>query len=67
MGNVLKIAGKIGLVFLGSVVIGYTEYRLKGGKPLRVAYREAQAKINAEKVEEAKKAGTIIQAEGTVG
>lgn len=63
MSGVLKIMAKAALVLTGSLVLGYAEYRIKGGKPIRQLYQDVQAQKLAAAM--AAKANTI-EADGTV-
>jgi hypothetical protein len=42
MSNMLKIGGKVLAVFIAGMVLGYTEYRIHGGEPIRKLYHEVQ-------------------------
>lgn len=68
MGNVGKIAVKVALLLGGAFVLGYTEYRVKGGKPIHKLYREVKNERLATEAAAAaaKTDGTPITAEGTV-
>lgn len=64
MSGVLKIMAKVGLVLAGSFVLGYAEYRIKGGKPIRQLYQDVQAQKLAAAAMAAK--ANTIEADGTV-
>ena len=67
MGNVGKIAIKVAAVLVGSFALGYAEYRIKGGKPIRKVYQEVKKeRLAAEAAAVAQAQGTPIKAEGTV-
>ena len=68
MGNVGKIAIKVALALGGAFVLGYAEYRIKGGKPIHKLYQEVKnERLVAEAAAAVAKAGcTPIKAEGTV-
>lgn len=68
MGNVGKIAVKVAMLLGGAFVLGYTEYRIKGGKPIHKLYKEVKnERLAAEAAAATAKAdGTPIKAEGTV-
>ena len=42
MSGVLKIVGKVALVFAGGITLGYAKYRLEGGTPITKLYREVK-------------------------
>ena len=67
MGTFGKIAGKVALVLVGSIALGYAEYRFKGGEPLHIAYKKAMAERQKAAMIAAAKKGKVIKAEGTVG
>ena len=64
MSGVLKIAAKVGGVLVASFALGYAEYRIKGGKPIRKLYQEVQAEKLAALAAAAKAAP--IKADGKV-
>jgi hypothetical protein len=64
MSGVLKIAAKVGVVLAASFALGYAEYRIKGGQPIRKLYREVQAERLAAMAAAAK--AEPIRADGTV-
>ena len=64
MSGAVKIAVKIGTVLITSFVLGYAEYRIQGGKPIRKLYHEVRAEKQAAMMAAAKK--MPIEAEGTV-
>ena len=67
MGNVGKIAIKVALTLGGAFVLGYTEYRIKGGKPIHKLYKEVKnERLATEAAAVAQADGTPIKAEGTV-
>lgn len=64
MMSILKTVAKVGIVLAASFALGYGEYRLKGGKPIRKLAREVQAERLAAMEAAAKK--EPIKAEETV-
>lgn len=64
MMSIWKTMAKLGVVLAASFALGYGEYRLKGGKPIRKLVREVQAERLAAMEAAAKK--EPIKAEGTV-
>lgn len=64
MSNVLKVVAKVGTVLVASFALGYAEYRIKGGKPIRKLYQDVQKEKLAAMAAAAK--AEPIRADGTV-
>lgn len=65
MSGVMKIVGKVALVLAGSVALGYTEYRLKGGEPVTKLYRDVKSERLAMEAAKAKMSGKYIVVDKT--
>lgn len=59
--NFGKLAWKVLFLVVGSTLVGYAEYRVKGGPPIRELYNQIQNERLAAVIAKAKRDGIVVE------